>query len=174
MKNLCQKAPRRRSRKVEYISPDVPEARILVVDDDPLLRELYSMLLRLENYEIETAANGLEALERFKQHRFDLVLTDRNMPKVNGVALIRRLRKAGSNVPIVMISGSISENGLPDDVAREVSAALPKPISAGQMFAAVEFALRPDPEARLKLIGHNRLEETLAADLPEMNEAMQE
>jgi CheY-like chemotaxis protein len=165
MTNLSPKASQRRISSNASIPPRTSNARILIVEDDRLLREIYAMLLRLEDYEIEEAANGLEALECLGRSRFDLVITDRRMPKLGGIEFIRKLRNQGSNVPIVMISGSLCEAGLPADVAQEVSVALPKPASAEQISAAVEFALKPDPQDRLRLLGHSRFEEVLAADM---------
>ncbi len=116
--------------------------RILVVDDDHILRELHSAILYLENYEVETAEDGQEALERLGAKSFDLMITDRTMPRLDGVSLIRKLRAAGNQIPIVMVSGSLAHSELPPDVAGEVAVALPKPALVAQVLAAVAFGLR--------------------------------
>jgi CheY-like chemotaxis protein len=125
-----------------------PAPRILVVDDDPMLQDIFSMLLRLENYETETASDGQVALELLRARHFDLVLTDRNMPRMGGVGLIREIIARDMDVPIVMISGSLDGSPLPPDVAWRVAVALPKPALAAQILAAVAFALHPDPAER--------------------------
>ena len=128
-------------REWEKESPSPACRRILVVEDDELLRDTYKMLLCLESFEVEAAENGAEGLTLFKEQPFDLVLTDRNMPKMDGVGLIKSLRKLGSDVPIIMISGSLHSDPLPPDVAPEVCVALPKPAFPKEIRAAISFAL---------------------------------
>jgi CheY-like chemotaxis protein len=125
-----------------------PKPRILVVDDDHLLRELHAAILHLEGYSVETAEHGAEALRRLAAKPFDLVITDRNMPHLDGVGLIRKIRASGNPIPIVMVSGSLADSELPVDVAREVSVALPKPALPAQVLAAASFALRHPPAKR--------------------------
>jgi CheY-like chemotaxis protein len=119
--------------------------RILVVDDDPILRDVYAMVLEVEEYELEVAGDGQEALERLSNARFDLVITDRDMPRMDGAELIRHLMADGMDVPVVMISGSLRDSKLPPDIAPRVAVALPKPVTAAQILAAAAFALQPDP-----------------------------
>jgi CheY-like chemotaxis protein len=115
------------------------------VDDDPCIRELHTLVLRSEGYEVETAADGAAALERLAVKIFDLVVTDRAMPNLDGASLVLALRSAGSSIPVVMVSGSLAQAPLPPRVAREVSAALPKPALTGDILSAVAHALRDTP-----------------------------
>lgn len=117
-------------------------AHILVVDDEKALRELHSGTLKFGHYEVTMAHHGAEALCLLAAGSYDLILTDRNMPLVDGVEMIRRLRASGNRIPVVMVSGSLHDSSLPDDVACEVAAALPKPAPPAQVLAAVTFALR--------------------------------
>jgi DNA-binding NtrC family response regulator len=118
-------------------------ARILVVDDDDEIRKLHAAILSLEGYEVETAEDGADALERLASRSFDLVFTDRLMPILNGENLLLALRSAGIRTPVVMVSGSLAHSPLPERVAREVSAVLPKPIRAREVLAAISMALHP-------------------------------
>jgi len=116
------------------------------VDDDQILCGLNAGLLAMENFSVETAPNGAAALERLRTSRFDLVLTDWNMPEMDGVGLVRAMRKAGYQIPVVMISGAQGlDDRLPPDVEEQLSVALPKPIRLRELVAAVEFALRRPP-----------------------------
>ncbi len=63
-------------------------------------------------YRISTASNGVEALEHFARHQFDLVVTDYKMPRMDGLELIVRLRKQTPDVPIILISGFVDALGL--------------------------------------------------------------
>jgi CheY-like chemotaxis protein len=120
-----------------------PGARILIVDDDPAIRELGAAILILEGYQVEVAEDGAEALARLANGNFDLVFTDRQMPILDGEELVLALRSAGIRIPVIMISGSLAPSPLYAEVAQEISASLPKPIRAAEMLAAIYSALRP-------------------------------
>jgi CheY-like chemotaxis protein len=81
-------------------------ALILVVDDDPLDRMIVESLLELDSHETVYAEDGMAALEEFRKRRFDLVVTDLVMPKVNGLRLIQDLRKLDRQVRIIAITGA--------------------------------------------------------------------
>ena len=84
--------------------------KILVVDDEDIIRESLSYTLRNENYEVDEAANGKEAYSKLKESSYDLVITDIEMPEMDGYALtaeIRRLEKStGKSTPILAITAS--------------------------------------------------------------------
>ncbi len=81
-----------------------PKKKILVVDDDSDTRSLLCQILENEGHEILQAADGLEALERLKNEPVDLVMTDRAMPRMDGMALLVTLREQHSQIPVLMIS----------------------------------------------------------------------
>ena len=120
--------------------------RILVVDDDCVIAGLHAAVLELEGYEVVTAENGEDALMQLAFDRFDLVLTDRNMPVLDGASMVLALRTAGSRIPVVMVSGSLAFSPLPPAVACEISAALPKPARVAEVLAAIARALKPASE----------------------------
>lgn len=82
---------------------------VLVVDDALCIRELISLILRNEGYEVIKAANGLEALDKLNGTNIDLLITDLNMPVMNGIELIGRLRSMPDfkSLPVLMVT---SEN----------------------------------------------------------------
>src|SRR5436190_19845267 len=87
-------------------------ARVLLVDDnrDGLL--VRKAILEEQGFIITTATHGEEALEVFTKGKFDLIVTDFKMPKMNGIELIRRVRPVDETVAIVLISGFVDELGL--------------------------------------------------------------
>ena len=68
-----------------------PEGRVLVVDDEPIVREVLSRYLRFEGFQVETAADGQAALEAFESSRPELVLLDLMLPRVDGLEVFRRI-----------------------------------------------------------------------------------
>jgi DNA-binding response OmpR family regulator len=79
--------------------------RVLVADDDPMVREVISSYLGEDGYEVELAANGREALEKFCAADFDIVLTDRSMPEMTGDQLAREVKRRNPNVPVLLLTG---------------------------------------------------------------------
>src|SRR5260370_24386272 len=70
--------------------PQAP-ARILLVDDDPLITQLIVDMLSLDGHDVDTAPNGIASLNRVQRRRYDLILTDLHMPQLDGVGLSRQL-----------------------------------------------------------------------------------
>ncbi len=91
-------------------SPTPP--RILLVDDNSNGLSARRSVLEELGYRISTASNGVEALEQFGRHKFDLVVTDYKMPRMDGMELIVRLRKLAADVPVILISGFVDALGL--------------------------------------------------------------
>ena len=123
-------------------------ARILLVDDEQSIQTLLSYPLRKEGYHVTSALDGNEALQRFDEGRFDLVVLDLMLPRRDGVEVCRELR-ARSQVPIIMLTAKGSES---DKVAGlEVGADdyITKPFSMREFRSRVKAALR-----RSRMIGN--------------------
>jgi DNA-binding response OmpR family regulator len=116
-------------------------ARILLVDDEQSIQTLLSYPLRKDGYHVTSALDGSEALRRFEEGRFDLVILDLMMPRMGGVEVCRHLRSR-SQVPIIMLTAKGSET---DKVAGlEVGADdyITKPFSMREFRSRVKAALR--------------------------------
>jgi len=90
-------------------SPASPaRARILLVDDDPMITELVIDMLGIEGYDVDTATNGIEALQKLERQRYDLIITDLHMPKLDGSGFYRELaqRKLHSLKRIIFLTGT--------------------------------------------------------------------
>ena len=117
-------------------------ARVLVVDDDPDLREFLSSELRIEGYDCVLAGNGQEALLQLRREQFDLVLLDWGLPDFRGVEVCGRLRASNIVTPVLMLTAH-------DDVSERVEALdagaddyLTKPFSINELLARVRAQLR--------------------------------
>ena len=117
--------------------------RFLVVDDELRVRDMVGDFLRREGSTVETATNGLDALEKFQLDNFDIVITDRGMPEMNGDALAAAIKEAAPNTPIIMLTGfgemMISAGERPPGVDR----LLGKPVTPAALRRAVT-ALRAE------------------------------
>ena len=108
---------------------------VLIVDDEPLIRQVLADLLSDEGYRVASAADGREALALASEQSPDLVLSDVTMPRLDGVALVRALRAAGCRVPVVLVSANYAAVDLPG--VRFV----PKPFDLDAIITAVERSL---------------------------------
>jgi two-component system, OmpR family, response regulator MprA len=86
---------------------------VLVVEDEPVIRELMAILLEDEGYAVRQAVDGLQALEMLEQQGIDLVLSDVKMPRLDGASLVHRLRSRGDAIPVVLMSAVYAEVDLP-------------------------------------------------------------
>jgi len=109
----------------EVLSPaPVVDARILLVDDNPIVSQLIIDILSLAGYGVDTAPNGIAALEKIDSRRYDLILTDLHMPEMDGAGLYRELAKRQTHPPqkIIFLTGTagtseahrlVQDTGLP-------------------------------------------------------------
>jgi CheY-like chemotaxis protein len=108
--------------------------RILLVDDQQSVREAISLLLSLNEHTVVEASNGAEALDLFTRHRFDLVITDFDMPKMKGNELAARIKQLSPAHPILMITAHVERLG---DSNNPVDAILNKPFELGDLRQAM-------------------------------------
>jgi DNA-binding response OmpR family regulator len=117
--------------------------KVLVIEDEPLIRDIFAQFLELLGHEVDVAADGREGLARFNPFVHEIVVTDFLMPGFTGLEVAATIRKRGHMTPIVMISGSANRN----DERCAVQAGLRflrKPVTFAQfeatMAAVVEHA----------------------------------
>jgi two-component system OmpR family response regulator len=115
--------------------------RILLVDDDPHLREMLGYALRREGYEVTEAADGAEALRAFAQQPADLVVLDIMMPELDGLEVCRQLRR-GSRVPVVFLSSKAEELDRVLGLELGGDDYITKPFSPRELLSRVRAVLR--------------------------------
>lgn len=126
-------------------------AKVLIIDDDPLVRETIALMLSLNGHQVATAENGRQGIETFQTDSFDVVILDIVMPEMEGLETIRRLRDMTAEVPLIAITGTpVSIGSLGNErpmdylaYARSFGAreALRKPFEEEQLLAAIDDAL---------------------------------
>jgi two-component system response regulator MprA len=121
---------------------DPTPARLLVVDDDPLLRTTVGRALRLEGYEVVAAEDGVAAWQHLRNDVFGAVVLDVSMPRLDGLTVCRRLREAGDRTPVLMLT---ARDGIQDRVGGLDAGAddyLVKPFALEELHARVRALLR--------------------------------
>lgn len=125
-------------------------ARILVIEDDDILRALMRKMLTRSGYEVVEAADGSCATQLYREHAIDLIITDLFMPDKEGMEVIRDLRKENPEAKIIAISGGSSFDSIDYlDVARLIGAAmtLNKPFGSRELLEAVQQLLGAPTES---------------------------
>jgi two-component system, OmpR family, response regulator MprA len=117
-------------------------ARLLVVDDEPALRDALESSLAFEGYEVTTATDGFEALDAVERDRPDLVLLDIMMPRMDGLTAVRRMRARGDTAPVLMLTArdAVGDRVTGLDVGADDY--LAKPFELDELLARVRALLR--------------------------------
>ena len=127
-------------------APSEPAPLVLVVDDSLTVRRVTQRLLLREGYRVQTAKDGLEALDCIAQERPRVVLSDIEMPRMDGFDLLRKLRgdPALANLPVIMITSRIAQKHR--DFARELGVRhyLGKPYGEDELLTVVARMARPE------------------------------
>ncbi len=105
------------------------EIKILVVDDEPIVIRSATRVLGAEGYSVEGAEGGREAILKMEQKHYDLVLTDLKMPEVDGITLIRWIRKSRSDTGVVVITGYPSQETIKEALELGIIDYVPKPFT---------------------------------------------
>jgi two-component system chemotaxis response regulator CheY len=122
-------------------------ARVLIVDDSSVMRKIVGRSLRqagLEGIEVLEASNGSEALSSVRENSFDLILSDINMPLMDGLEFVRQLRsiEAAKEIPVVMITTEAGEGHVVQALSLGASGYIRKPFTPDQIKERVIPLLR--------------------------------
>ena len=122
--------------------PDGAAVRILVVDDEQMLTDLLSMALRMEGWDVRTAASGFEALQAVRDFEPDAMVLDIMMPDLDGMAVLHRLRQSGNDVPVLFLT---AKDAVADRVAGLTAGGddyVTKPFSLEEVVARLRGLMR--------------------------------
>ncbi|MER7762067.1 response regulator transcription factor [Streptomyces sp. NPDC097619] len=122
--------------------PESDQQRILIVDDEPAVREALRRSLAFEGYGTETAVDGFEALEKAEGYRPDLIVLDVQMPRMDGLTAARRLRAAGVRTPVLMLTARDTVGDRVTGLDAGADDYLVKPFELDELFARIRALLR--------------------------------
>ena len=128
----------------EVLSPaPVVDARILLVDDNPIVSQVIIDILSLDGYGVDTAPNGIAALEKMEGRRYDLVLTDLHMPEMDGAELYQELAKRQTHPrqKIIFLTGTVGTSETHRLVLDTGLPVLRKPFNLVELLDLVEKVL---------------------------------
>jgi two-component system OmpR family response regulator len=116
--------------------------KVLVIDDEPGVRELIGEALSISEITAVQAADGLEALSHLRRERFDLLILDINMPKLDGLALLEKLRAEGMSVPVLRLSARADKADSNQGLRIGADDYLTKPFSIEELVLRVKAIMR--------------------------------
>ena len=115
--------------------------KILIVDDEPDFVQLLKARLESDDYQVVTAANGKEGLERMKSEKPDVVLLDIMMPKINGLDVLKKMRVRDKSLPIFMLSGYADERRFKTALRHRASGFIIKSEGLQRQLRTIQAAL---------------------------------
>ena len=118
-------------------------ARILLVDDDDLVRDMLETALSLAGHQVSASADGTHALSALARDRFDLVITDLSLPGMSGFDIARGVKRAGPAIPVVLLSGWAIQQDSQEVRAAGVDFVLGKPCTIDALLRTVRLAIEP-------------------------------
>jgi len=140
---------------------EAPEARVLVVDDNDMNRIVCQKLLRETKVKVDTAKSGQECLELTAQHHYDAILMDHEMPQMDGIETLRRLRQQPEglcrNTPVIALTANAGSDREAFYIERGFSAYLSKPIQSAQLEALLLASLPPDLVEKKNVVTHEEV-----------------
>ena len=134
------------------------KAHILIVDDDPRITDLLRRVLAYEGYSVASAASGGEALNRSLERPPDLVVLDIMLPGLDGLEVAQRLRAAGDNVPILMLTARDTVADRVKGLETGADDYLVKPFAPEELVARVKALLRRSQEERHEVLRYADVE----------------
>ncbi len=123
-----------RKESTETAPTETENVRVLVVDDEEMVRSIVTQLLSLNDHEVERASSGSEALSMFDDAHFDIVFTDFGMPEMTGAELAHRLREQAPDLPVVLLTGYTD----PEEAIDKVDDILSKPFKLEELEATIQ------------------------------------
>lgn len=115
--------------------------KLLVIDDEPAIREGVRRILESESFQVETFANGHAALERIKQEPFDLVVTDLKMPGISGMEVLKAIKEIQPDLPVIFITGYSSVDSAVEVMKLGAVDYIAKPFTPEEMLSTIRLAL---------------------------------
>ncbi len=142
--------------------------RLLWVDDEVDMLKPFVMFLNAKGYQVDTVSNGSDALSMILAKKYDLVLLDEMMPGMDGLTVLKEIKKINSFIPVVMVTKNEQEGIMEDAIASQIADYLIKPINPSQIIITIKKIFQADE------IRKNRIGKEYAEFSRELNEKLSE
>jgi len=140
---------------------------ILIVEDDTLLRDLFSTVLKSYGYSVTTVRTGKDALVKVQKSDYDIALIDIGLPDMNGIELLKKIRTSNRYIILIIITGNPNLDSSIDSVNYGANGYLIKPVNNKDLVAIVERKLRQQEET--EILSDEKVSEWLKSRLSRMS-----
>ncbi len=120
--------------------------RIMVIDDENIVGKMLKAVLELDGYEVETFMNASPALTRFKEQKFDLVITDLKMKGIDGMEVLRTVKDEVPDTKVIMITAFANLESATEAMRGKVDDFFPKPVRIKDLKASIVRLLDTSPQ----------------------------
>ena len=121
--------------------PKIGKQRALIVDDDPSIRSVLVAFLEAFGFEADSAHDGLDALEKYQKNKFDIVISDLMMPKMDGMELLSELKKFDPDAIFIMITGYPSIENAIEAIKKGAKDFITKPFNSDEIKLKIDRAM---------------------------------
>lgn len=115
--------------------------RVLIVDDEPLIRQSLARAIRSERIEVKDCSLGTDALEEINTTNYDLCFIDVNLPDLSGIELMKKIKEISPTTKVVMITACLLDNEAENEIERYSYTFIPKPFDIFQIRKVIKLAL---------------------------------
>ncbi len=117
------------------------QIRVLVVDDEPEMCHLIKQILKREGYQVDVSFSGIEALQMIKSFNYHLLLTDLEMPEVDGIELTRKAKKQNPEIRVIMVTGNATVDADIRSLRHKIDGYIRKPFNISKLRKVVRQTL---------------------------------
>ena len=121
--------------------------RILIADDEDLIRWSLSQFLESSGYNVDLALNGTEVISHLKNTNYDIIVTDLNMPGLNGIEILSKMKNMGANLPVIVISAYFSDKLKDETILNGAFECISKPFEMTDVLSIVKQAIETKSES---------------------------
>ncbi len=118
------------------------KAKILIVDDEPLIRDALAFKLTKDGYDVDTAEDGEKAIEMIEAEEYHIIISDIMMPFISGFVLVKMLKERGSNAPVLMLTSLNSETAVLKAFDLGADDFMTKPFSPNELSVRIKKLLK--------------------------------
>ncbi len=131
--------------------------RVLLVEDDDAVRSLISVILSETGYNVYEACDGLEAIDALKKRRYDVLLTDYHMPKMDGLELLDLTQAMWPELPVILATSDVLLTGqTPNSLLEPAYAIVEKPFDRAELLMLIRSAIHGMPKSTLHAVPQHR------------------
>ncbi|MFC1767911.1 response regulator [Candidatus Margulisiibacteriota bacterium] len=124
------------------------KAKVIIIDDQTSVIESFKEILRIKDYDVAGFTSGKEAIESVKNNKYDIAFVDLRMPEMDGIEVLKGIKKADTSVEVIIVTAYASEESFANAITLGAMEYLRKPFLMGEVYALADRAMRKRREKK--------------------------